>query len=264
VTDRENLREIFKSYNLHLQKKFEESMHTVRTPGDYVKLMDDARNGWEQSNFNGKKPVELFADLTPTELISAFHDAACICDEFIPESLAEVIIKKCDISDFIELALSETEIDVKISAIRLMGMSGNANCAGILIELLHAEGEYADLISEKTRSALVEMGDLSLPYILEKVKSMQTLEADDFHLLIALVEIDKGSRSDDIFHMLKDGFRKSDDKALAARCLSDFGDGRAVTMLRSYLAANMDSLDDDTMHEIQGAILNLGGSLEAL
>jgi hypothetical protein len=256
--------EILESYNLEIQKKFEDAMQYVSSPGDYSLLMKEARFQWEKKLIGTKTPESYFKEVMAEDLIALFKRAAVVCDEFIPQSLADRIINEVESNDIVELAKNSETIEVKTAAIELLGLSENPMLSDFLMELLYDESEYADLVAEKARKALVELGPGSKEYLEKRIAEIARPTGNDFHLIIALMEIDTGNKSDSTYLILKEVFRNTDEKALAARCLADYGDGRAVALLRGYLYKNQNKTDPDTVLEIQGSILNLGGSLEGL
>ena len=264
MIDMNAIDEIFESYNLAIQKKFEEKMHSVRNQEDYSLILKEARNEWEKSVIGGKVPEKIFSEVSFENLIEIFERAAVICDEFIPRSLADRIACEVEINDIAALAKYSDEIEVRIAAIGMLGLSGDVSCSDILIDLMYEEGEYADLIAEKARKALVDIGREASAYLEKRISGIEKPEGSDFHMIIALIEMASDKKSDATYSILRNAFITTGDKALAARCLADYGDGRAVTLLRGYLDRNRGNTDKDTILEIQGAILNLGGSLDGL
>lgn len=257
--------ELFESYNKAIQEKCEESMSTVRSFSDFDLLITEAREKWEKTAFNGTLPIDYFKRLkSETDLGEVFEEAAQICDDFIPDSLVQSI-KNSDYMKIIEkYAFTDYPIDIKSAAIRIAGLSGDASYSDKLIELLYSVGEFEELLKEKARQALIDIGKQAIPFLEKNLSGKDILSDDDFHIVIALINIDSERKTDSVFQILKQSFRKTSDKALAARCLSDYGDGRAVPMLRSYLVKNIANLDENIIFELQGAILKLGGSTEGL
>ena len=253
--DKKLLKGLVESYNKSIQTACERSMHTVKTPGDLRVIIEGARETWESTEFRGSRPASHFSDLTMENgLADVFETAAAECDDFIPVCLAEKMVASADSSYIAGAAEGGYDIGIRTAAIRLMGMSGDISYVNNLIGFLYIEDEYGDLIKETTRRALVALGPAAVDALEGKLSSKDILSDDDFHIVIALINIDPGRKSDRIFRILKESFRKTSDKALAARCLSDYG----------YLEKNMGKLDENTIFEIQGAVLNLGGSTDGI
>lgn len=258
-------KKLFESYNRAIQNKCEESLGSVRNFEDFGRLINDARATWEKTEFEGELPSEYFGMLNhKDEIAEVFKLAAVMCDEFIPDSFIKKILKTDSMDIIAEHAFGNCEIDMKNSAVRLLGLSGREEYTEKLMELIYSEGEYSELLKETARQALIDIGEPAISYIEEKISKKDILADDDFHLIIALIGIDSTKKNDSVFTLLKESFRKTTDKALAARCLADYGDGRAVPMLRSYLERNLHKLEENTVFELQGAVLQLGGSSEGL
>lgn len=256
---------VFESYNKAIQEKCEESLSAVKSLSDFENLINEARSDWENKVINGMLPVEYFEKLeSEVDFNRVFEEAATVCDDFIPKSFVKVLLKSKYMKIIEKYAFSDCPIDIKSAAIRVSGLSGNDSYSDKLIELLYSEGEFDELLKETARQALVDIGKEAIPYLEKKLSGKDILSDDDFHIVIALIKIDSERKNDEVFRILKESFRKTSDKALAARCLSDYGDGRAVPMIRSYLVKNIANLDENTIFELQGAVLNLGGSTEGL
>ena len=257
--------DLFESYNRAIQEKCEQSMGIVKNFSDFEALINDARSSWEEKDFKGKLPSEFFTTLkTEVDFKEAFEKAAVVCDEFIPESFVKSIINSGHMNIIENHAFSDSPIDMKNAAIKILGISGSESYTGNLIELLYSEGEYGELLKETARQAIIDIGTSAIPSLEENLSGKDILSDDDFHLVIALIGIDSDKKTDTVFKVLKESFRKTSDKALAARCLADYGDGRAVPMLRSYLEKNLTKLEENTVFELQGAVLSLGGSTDGL
>lgn len=264
MIDSKSIDIILESYNSVIAEKFMQSMQNVQTPKDYKNLIDEARTEWENHIIGAKTPKEIFSEISDSNLPDIFKKAAVVCDEFVPISLADNMISRCNHSSIRELAMNSQNVDVRIAAINLLGMTKKAEFTDTLVDMLYDNSEYADLVAEKARDAIISIGPKTIDYIEKRISKTEKIEGADFHILIALLEIDSERKSDKIFTMLKNGFRNTSDKALAARCIADYGDGRAVPLLRGFLARSSKTVSEDTLREIQGAVLNLGGSLEGL
>lgn len=257
--------ELFDSYNYAIQEKCEQSLGTVKNISDFTILINQARSDWEEKEFKGQIPEAYFTTLkTESDFKEAFEKSSVICDEFIPDSFVKNILSSGFMGIIEKYAFQDSPIDMKNAAIKIIGISKSELYVSRLIELLYSEGEYGELIKETARQAIIDVGSASIPFLEENLSGKDILSDDDFHIVIALIGIDNNKKNDTVFKILKDSFRKTSDKALAARCLADYGDGRAVPMLRSYLERNLTKMDENTVLELQGAVLSLGGSTDGL
>lgn len=256
--------DLFKSYNKAIMEECEKSMDTVSDRDGYLNMIKKARDAWEHTTIDGKTPVEIFQSLGDKELEEAFMTGAAQCDDFIPGSLAEAVIGRGVLENIWAKAFESGEINHITCAIRTAGMSKDTGYADRLIGLIYEDGEYGDLIKETARRALVDIGVPALLKMEDCLSGRDIFADNDFHLIIAMIEIDSGRKSENLYKLLKESFRKTSNKGLAARCIADYGDGRAVPLLRGYLERNMDNLDKHTVLDIKGAVLALGGSTEGI
>ena len=81
------------------------------------------------------------------------------------------------------------------------------------------------------------------------------------YLVIFLTEIGRAEPDEEIFQCLKKAFRSMDHKVIAAICLGDYGDGRAVPLLKSYLDRHVREIDRQFFYETVSAIKRLGGDI---
>ena len=51
-------------------------------------------------------------------------------------------------------------------------------------------------------------------------------------------------------------------KVIASICLGDYGDGRAVTLLKSYIDRHMHEIDRQFFYETLSSIKRLGGDIK--
>ena len=81
-------------------------------------------------------------------------------------------------------------------------------------------------------------------------------------LVIILTAIGKANNSEEIYGALRTAFRWMKNKIYAVICLADYGDARAVPMLKSYINRHQDTIERDLFYEMMSAIQNLGGDIE--
>lgn len=131
-----------------------------------------------------------------------------------------------------------------------------------LIELL-IDTCHDDLISEAICAAIVEYdGDI----VDNLIKTFNDIDRDIVreHLLSCIAEISKDNKSDEIFYFLKNAFRVVSNIKLAAEVIGDYGDGRAIPLLRGYILKNIRDMDKATFNHIRAVIKKLGGEINDL
>jgi len=252
---------LFKNYNLQIQKTCEEALMYVKTHRQYEELINKARNEWEKKLFNGKLPTEYFNEINEKkQLKDIFISASDICDEFIPISFLNAIIRLGEIKVIEEFAFLENEISIRVIAIKTLGKIKSESSIQKLIDSIYIDTE--ELIKEVSRQALIDLGNIAIPYMLEHLNKKKVLYEDDFHLVIAIIEIDKETQNSNIYISFKEYFKKAEDKKIMVRCFADYGNPKAIAFLRGYLSRKKTSIDENLIFELVGAIEKLGGSAD--
>ncbi len=259
MVKKELYKQLFANYNLTIQKACEEGLMYVKSPRQYETLINMARIKFEKQLFENKLPITYFKAITSIEeLMTVFEIANEICDEFIPISFVDAVLRLQGTSKIEQFAFEEFDMEIKATAIRVLGEIKSVYHVQPLIDEIYKTKE--ELIKEIARQALIDIGDESISIISEKLENSDLLHGDDYHLLIALVKIDENHKNDAIYQLLKQCFLKADDMGIASRCLVDYGNKNAVTFLRGYLSRNLEKLDDTTTLDIRSSIVSLGGT----
>ncbi|MBN2852249.1 MAG: hypothetical protein JXQ23_05870 [Clostridia bacterium] len=258
MTDRYDFKALFKSYNGAIQRTCEEQLMNITSPKEYDALINSARISWENTLVEGNKPSWYFNQIAEKQqLQELFIKAVEICDEFIPVSLIDTI-KRLKGNEIIEnFAFGDSDMILQSTAIRTLAQLENGNYCEKLTEAIYATEE--ELIKEAARQALIDLKPSAADFLIDRLQNLQVIKEDDYHLMIALVDIDKEKRTNRVYTVLKDCFIKADDKSLAARCLVDYNDKRAVVFLRGYLIKNVNKAEELEQQEIREAIRKLGG-----
>jgi len=76
------------------------------------------------------------------------------------------------------------------------------------------------------------------------------------------VNVKDRSLYDSIYRTIKSTFLKMENKIFGAICLGNFGDGRAIPVLRGYIEKNRNTIDFETFLEIKSSIYRLGGNID--
>lgn len=222
-------------------------------------------------------PVEELNGSTPSELISGMENFADVFDlylymaEHTDEEVPPVVIKRLkDFSNEAVPALADlansclnngnTDIDF-IAAVSALGKIGNKDSIDKLINLAYSMNEK-NLDLDYVEEALRHAGSGTIEPILEILDKGEMGKVEKM-LLYVLASVGANHKDDRIYRLLRSAFRTMDDKMLAVNCLNEYGDGRAIPMLRGYLERNS-KLEKNLYFEIVGTIRNLGGITDDL
>ncbi|MBN1891750.1 MAG: hypothetical protein JW780_03145 [Clostridiales bacterium] len=120
--------------------------------------------------------------------------------------------------------------------------------------------EYvSDIISEYAES----MGEMivgALRRILDSAESIRSGGPEE-SLMVALSKAGAKHRTDETYQTLRVAFRKAERKIIGALCLGDYGDPRAVKLLKGYLDRNNHRIDRELFYETLTVIRKLGGDI---
>lgn len=129
---------------------------------------------------------------------------------------------------------------------------------GLLIDYYKDE-----MLSDSICSAIIEYGKEILD---DLFRTFDNLDEDLLkeNLLVCIAGISKDNPSDEVFFFLKSAFRTFKDIRIIVEVLGDYGDGRAIPMLRGYITKNADKLDKETFNLVIAIIKKLGGEIDDL
>ncbi|HEY5583511.1 MAG TPA: hypothetical protein VIK78_03360 [Ruminiclostridium sp.] len=120
-----------------------------------------------------------------------------------------------------------------------------------------------EMISEAICAAIALYDDTILEDLINTFNATDQALVQE-HLLTCVVEISKEHRSDEIFYFLKNAFRVVSNLKLSVEVLGDYGDGRAIPLLRGYVLKNIKEMDKATFNHMRAVIKKLGGEIDDL
>ncbi|HOJ11298.1 MAG TPA: hypothetical protein PK733_11995 [Clostridiales bacterium] len=128
----------------------------------------------------------------------------------------------------------------------------------------YEKDEMVDLFGEVIRDALVSIGENAIRPLIDILTNTNEYGEPHEYLAMALADIGKDNRSDEIYRCLKKMFLKydKDKKNITSDCLAVYGDGRAIPALRGYIEKNLDRIDEDIFYAVKIAIDKLGGNMD--
>jgi hypothetical protein len=267
---------LFESYNKAIEEAtndFFEKVDKVTLKyddEDYKEFLLDRTVIWAMVNIAGLgKPAEIIEEIgTKEELLEAFNDAARICNDELPE----IFIQKFrefpdDINiDIVKIALDRDLLNddenfvIPVEAIKITGKLQNKNAGISILKLLYTE-DLPEIIYESVKGMLIEIGEPVISELIEKIDKAETIYRSEEYIMMALAEIGRLKPDEKIYKTLKKAFKRMPDKVHGAMCLYDYGDRRAVTILKTYLDNNKDFLDAHNYKLIAGIVRNLGGDI---
>jgi len=279
---------LFEKYNDYMQEVQESFLSRVpstrdvyteefeREIGAYTDAESDAFFTKPLAGFAFDTPADFFASLqTLDEYLAVFSVAAEVSDVEPPRAFTDRLagFGQEATDRLLEMALAESwegdgtgQEDITTSvpaAIRLLGKwRTESSIVPILRHFCSAKSpdEYmADVIGDYAE----DMGDRIVPElrrILNETGSIPAGSAEE-SLLVALAKAGARHRTDETYDSMRAAFRKSERKVIGALCLGDYGDPRAVKLLKGYLERNRHDLGREMFYETLSVIRKLGGDI---
>ncbi|MCR5617792.1 MAG: hypothetical protein K6F83_05855 [Clostridiales bacterium] len=265
------------SYESYLQSQVMEETESQ------MALMEDQ----EDDLLDGMSMREYFLGLSVDELLEIQRYCAVNLDGKEPKSLTEALVGKAESDDMVyeklrnyaaetigDAAWIEEELKDE-NKIFEMEFTKVKACLELLIELRDGSlvaaildrflsyPETRDFVADSIAGYVEAFPEVSVPFIIDKLDSNSDsgLTGPFEDLVIILSRIGKNQPSEDIYMALKHAFRYMKNKIYAVICLMEYGDGRAIPMLKGYVNRNKDTIERDLFYEIMSAVRNLGGDI---
>ncbi len=265
------------SYESYLQSQVMEETESQ------MALMEDQ----EDDLLDGMSMREYFLGLSVDELLDIQRYCAVNLDGKEPKSLTEALVGKAESDDMVyeklrnyaaetigDAAWIEEELKDE-NKIFEMEFTKVKACLELLIELRDGSliaaildrflsyPETRDFVADSIAGYVEAFPEVSVPFIINKLDSNSDsgLTGPFEDLVIILSRIGKNQPSEDIYMALKHAFRYMKNKIYAVICLMEYGDGRAIPMLKGYVNRNKDTIERDLFYEIMSAVRNLGGDI---
>lgn len=271
---------VAESYNLAVDAGFSSYLEEHATSEnceikvDEEKLIAEIEFKWLNSKLpelDMQTPVEYINSIPSLdELTELFIDISSVSDVGVPDILIEKLKEygkqaADKLFGFVKGWLENKDPE-KVSAVSqavyAIGCLRYQEYRKKLIELL-LECFRDDLISEAVCAAIVEYDVDVLEDLIKTFHATQQPEVQE-HLLTCVAEISRDNQSDEIFYFLRHAFRVVSNLKLAVEVLGDYGDGRAIPLLRGYILKNIKEIDRSTFNHVRAVIKKLGGEIDDL
>ena len=289
---REQARFLFEKYNEYMIRAEETFLSGVSRSRDvYTEefereigaYTDDESDAFFEKPLAGlpfDTPAEFFASLqTLDDCLAVFSVASDVSDVEPPRALTERLTRFGEEAEsrLLDLALSESwERDANPSnddqkdipapvpaAVRLLGRWKEEGSIEPILRHFCSANSPDEYMSDVIADYAGDMGDLIVPElrrILDTVESIRAGSAEE-SLLVALSKAGAKHRTDETYNSMRAAFRKAERKVIGALCLGDYGDPRAIALLKGYLDRNAHALDRETFYESMSVIQKLGGDI---
>jgi len=241
---------------------------------DEEKLIAEIEEKWldkELSEIGNTTPREYIESLVSLEeLVELFIEIASESDVGVPDSLVDRLKEHGKLAadmlfDFVKESWDSKDQRKSFAISQAVYTIGCLRCDEYkqkLISLL-IDSCKDEMISEVICAAITQYDDTILEDLISTFHATDQASLQE-HLLTCVAEISKEHKSDEIFNFLKTAFRVVSNLKLTVEVLGDYGDGRAIPLLRGYILKNIKEMDKATFDHMRAIIKKLGGEINDL
>lgn len=231
----------------------------------------------------GKTMYEYFEGKSVEDLKEILFYAAKELDRGVPDSIISALAKADDtkavhafcrdtINDaaWVDEELSddadlfEMEFQKVKACFEVLARMDDDSLVETVIDRFMSYSQTREFVADSIATYIEAFPETSVPLLIDQLDQHEedgmTGPCED--LVIILTNIGKKEQSEDIYSALRRAFRYMDNKIYAVICLADYGDARAVPMLKSYINRHQKDIERDLFYEMMSAIQNLGGDIE--
>lgn len=283
---------LFAEYNHELARLYEEIIAGVTNESDFGSM--DFQSMLQNEVFNSmqswfSKSIDGLEDGTPEgffdsllsldDTMEVFLLAATMVDGDLPDPLMMRLgaFGEPATAKLLELALSGSwekeegqedndfrdSILPNMAALRILGLWNIEAAIDPALDRFKAIPTPDEFIAEAMRDFLTAFGTPVVPRLIARldVACGSGVVGPDEYLLIALTQIGSDNQTEEIYQCMRRVFRAMEHKVIASVCLGDYGDGRAVPLLKGYLDRHIHEVDRQFFYETLSAIKKLGGDI---
>lgn len=236
-----------------------------------------------QESLDGMSMNDYFAKLSFEELTEILEFCAVELDRGVPASVVNALVK-IDDSAMVEgyartmvreSAWRDEEMDdedklfemefqkVKASLRILAGRHDSSLIDDVLDRFMSYERTHS-FVADSIAEYIESFPDEAPAKLIERLEEHKDdgMEGPCEDLVVMLTNIGKEKKSEEIYNALRLAFRSMTNKIYAVICLADYGDDRAVPMLKNYINRHQTDITRELFYEMMSAIQNLGGDIE--
>ena len=236
-----------------------------------------------QDLLDGKSMNEYFAGLSFGELTQILEFCAIELDRGVPQSVVSALVNIEDSREVEEYArrmvkdsawtedelkdedtLFEMEFQKVKASLKVLAGRHDASLIADVLDRFMSYPKTHSFVADSIAEYIESFPDESAKAIIERLDEHKDdgMEGPCEDLVIMLTNIGKEKKSDDIYDALRVAFRCMTNKIYAVICFADYGDDRAVPLLKNYINRHQKDISRDLFYEMMSAIQNLGGDIE--
>ena len=233
-------------------------------------------------DLGGLSMNEYFAKLSFEELTEILEFCAVELDRGVPGSVVNALVKVEDsgkVTDYArhmvrdsawrdeemddEDKLFEMEFQKVKASLKILAGRRDASLVDEVLDRFMSYERTHSFVADSIAEYIESFPEESTAAIIKRLKEHEGdgLEGPCEDLVIMLTNIGKEKKSDDIYNALRMAFRSMKNTIYAVISLADYGDPRAIPMLKNYINRHQSEISRDLFYEMMSAIQNLGGDI---
>lgn len=283
---------LFSEYNRVLGEVYDEALEGVTNDAtlasaefqEYLQnTVINSLQPWFVTELEGLEagtPEEFFDSLlTLDDVMTIFAIAADMIDGDMPDQLmlrvgafgeasSDMLVKMAlthswSASEGEEDDVFRSKLAVDLAALRVLGQWTYEPAIEPILNRFCELSEPDEYVADAVKSFVVPFAEKIVSELSARIEGAAGtgLKGPFEYLVIFLTEIGRTEPDEEIFQSLKKAFRSMEHKVIAAICLGDYGDGRAVPLLKSYLDRHIREIDRQFFYETISSIKRLGGDV---
>lgn len=236
-----------------------------------------------QEALGGLSMNEFFAKLSFAELTEILEYCATELDRGVPASVVNALVNIDDaamVEGYArtmvrESAWRDEEMDnedklfemefqkVKASLKILSGRHDATLLDDVLDRFMSYERTHS-FVADSIAEYIESFPDDAPAKLIDRLKEHMDdgMEGPCEDLVVMLTNIGKEKKSEQIYDALRMAFRSMTNKIYAVICFADYGDDRAVPLMKNYINRHQTDIPRELFYEMMSAIQNLGGDIE--
>ncbi|MGI6545880.1 MAG: HEAT repeat domain-containing protein [Fastidiosipilaceae bacterium] len=292
--DTAELRQLMELWNRDLEKRTGEFVTANQiegmrlTPDLAIALRNSVMNSlqnWGETAFEeleGKTPRQVVESVESAEdAMDLFDQAADFCDTVLPDFITSKLgsfgvgfarsLEQRIVDHGLPGSLAEEPDDEQSKvkderikmAVHLLGQWQDVSFYPVLLRLFLEEENPSQDTAELIYQYSMEIGDPSLPHLIDALEQINQQKlphsSASEYIMFMLADLGSSVPSEKIYRCLRDTFKRLERKVMGVLALEQYGDGRAVPMLRALLTNPTQKPDRQLYYETMSAIKKLGG-----
>ena len=230
-------------------------------------LQDETPEGFFDSILSMEDALEIF-DIAAEKVDGDLPDPFLLRLAAFGETVSDALLEKAFSHDW-EKPSDMDEMDfhdllaIDIAALRVLGLWKEVDSINPILDRFLNLASPIEYLADGIKAYVQCFEEQIVPDLIARLSNPVDSELGGGYeyALVFLTEVGKYKPEEEIFQCLRASFRAMKNKVIAAICLGDYGDGRAVPLLKSYIDRHLNEIDQPFFYETLSAIKRLGGEI---